>query len=505
MIKFEEISPSDFFYRNKEIAGFENPAKACYTIVREFVENSLDSCELGGFLPNIELILECENQEERILKLRISDNGMGIPPDKIPFSFGKVLYSSKYVLRQHRGIFGLGGKMAILYSQITTNSPVRVISATPNSKYVFLFDLKVDIMNNEPNILKRAKFENKEDWHGLILECKFVGDYPLARKKIFEYLFQTSIAVPYAEIVYKDYEKNFIVFKRKTDKMPPVPEETFFHPKGVDLELLTRMIKMSPKLTLRSFLTSKFQRIGPKTASEIARIAGIDENKLVSELTEEEIVNIYKVFRSYPFKRPHASSLSYLGENLVIGVKETFKPDFISYDRREPSSYEGHPFIVETVIAYGGEIKPPDPNDINLFRFANKIPLIYDSYNDVSMKVIKEINWNIYKVNIYQEPIAFFVHVCSTKIPYKTLGKEYIANQPEIYKEIELSLRKNARTLSAYINKKKEIEYQKARHKFLKEYIERIIRFASILADEKIHDMTPYLKELIREDGISYQ
>jgi DNA topoisomerase-6 subunit B len=484
MIKFEEISPSDFFYRNKEIAGFENPAKACYTIVREFLENSLDACELGGFLPEIEIYMKSVNEEEKRLRIKVIDNGIGVPHDKIPLAFGKILYSSKYVLRQHRGIFGLGGKMAVLYSQITTNNPFRVISATPNNGYISFYELKIDILRNEPIILKRSKIINQNGWHGLILECEFIGDYLLSKKKIFEYLFQTSIAVPYARIYYQDYEGNALLFERKTDKIPPIPEETLLHPKGVDLEMLKRLIKINPNLPLNRFLAKNFQRIGQKAAEEILKLANIEFEKPVSKLTEEEIVRLYNVMKSYPFKRPSANSLSPLGESFAIGIKETFNPEFLSYDMREPSSFEGHPFIVETAIAYGGDIPIPEQNEINLFRFANKIPLIYDSYNDVSMKVIKNINWSIYKLNIYQEPIAFFVHICSTKIPYKTLGKEYIANQPEIYKEIELSLRKNARLLSAYINKKRIIEYQKIRYKYLKEYIEKIANFACILANE---------------------
>lgn len=503
MTKFEEISPSDFFYRNKEIAGFENPAKACYTIVREFLENSLDACELGGFLPNIEMHMEAENIEEKRLKFKIIDNGIGIPPDKIPFAFGKVLYGSKFVLRQHRGIFGLGGKMAILYCQITTNSPVKVASATPGSPFIYIYELKIDIMKNMPNVIRKIKIENKEDWHGLILECKFLGDYAMAKKKIIEYLFQTSIAVPYAKICYFDYEGDSLIFDRKTDKLPPIPEETRMHPKGVDLEMLKRIARANSRLTAFKFLTKCFQRIGPKSAIELLEIAKIDQNKQLIKFSEDDFVRLYQAMKNYPFKRPESKSLSPLGENFVIGIKEAFSPEFIAYDAREPSSFEGHPFVVETAIAYGGKIKPPEPNEINLYRFANKIPLIYDSYHDVSMKVIKDINWNLYKINIYQEPIAFFIHVCSTKIPYKTLGKEYIANQPEIYKQLELSLRKNARILSSYLNKKRFIEYQKIRYRYLKEYIERIARFAGELAEESIDSISMQLKKLVEQDGIS--
>jgi len=503
MIRFEEISPSDFFYRNREITGFENPAKACYTIVREFLENSLDSCELGGFLPDVEILLKCENLEEKRLRIKVSDNGIGIPHDKIPYAFGKILYSSKYVLRQHRGIFGLGGKMAVLYCQITTNKPVKIISAIPNSDFISYFELKIDIMKNEPIIIKRSKILNENGWHGLILESEFIGDYYLSKKKILEYLFQTSIAVPYARIYYEDFEGNKLLFERKTDKLPPIPEETLLHPKSVDMEMLKRMIKMSPGMPLNKFLIKRFQRIGYKTAEEISKLANIEEEKIVSKLSEEEISRLLQIMKTYPFKKPDASSLSPLGESLAIGIKETFKPEFLSYDMRDPSSYEGHPFIVETAIAYGGQIPIPEQNEINLYRFANKIPLLYDSYNDVSMKVIKDINWNIYKINIYQEPIAFFVHICSTKVPYKTLGKEYIANIPEVYREIELSLRKNARLVSAYLNKKRIMEYQKIRYKYLKEYLEKIANFACVLAGEDISHIKKNLVKLVEINGIN--
>jgi len=199
MLKFEEISPSEFFYRNKEIAGFENPTKACYTIVRELVENSLDACEICGILPDIKVVINETGEGDginKIIKIKVKDNGIGIPKENVPYAFGKVLYGSKFTLRQHRGIFGLGGKMAILYGQITTNNPVKIITSTIGSKLLHFFVMQIDILKNEPNILRYEEFENKEGWHGLIIEFTFLGNYYNSRKKILEYLFQTSILLP---------------------------------------------------------------------------------------------------------------------------------------------------------------------------------------------------------------------------------------------------------------------------------------------------------------------
>ena len=117
---FSGISPSEFFYRNRDLAGFSNPAKALYTATRELVENSLDACESSQILPNIyvrmtPIVEHLHESEPRTYLLKVSDNGPGIDPSQTPKALGRVLYGSKYKLRQARGMFGMGVTMAVLY------------------------------------------------------------------------------------------------------------------------------------------------------------------------------------------------------------------------------------------------------------------------------------------------------------------------------------------------------------------------------------------------------
>ena len=51
-------SPAEFFQDNKGIAGFENAGKSLYTTLREFIENSLDSAEGIGVLPDVDIAVE---------------------------------------------------------------------------------------------------------------------------------------------------------------------------------------------------------------------------------------------------------------------------------------------------------------------------------------------------------------------------------------------------------------------------------------------------------------
>ena len=51
--KQRDISVSEFFAKNRHLLGFDNPAKALLTTVKEGVDNALDACEEGGVLPDI--------------------------------------------------------------------------------------------------------------------------------------------------------------------------------------------------------------------------------------------------------------------------------------------------------------------------------------------------------------------------------------------------------------------------------------------------------------------
>ena len=79
---FQEISAADFFYRNRDIAGFTNPTRAIYSTIRELVENSLDACETRQFPPDIYLRISHESgptDGPGVYRIHIEDNGIGIP------------------------------------------------------------------------------------------------------------------------------------------------------------------------------------------------------------------------------------------------------------------------------------------------------------------------------------------------------------------------------------------------------------------------------------------
>jgi DNA topoisomerase-6 subunit B len=52
-LRQREISISEFFTKNRHLLGFDSPAKALLTAIKEAVDNSLDACEEAGILPDV--------------------------------------------------------------------------------------------------------------------------------------------------------------------------------------------------------------------------------------------------------------------------------------------------------------------------------------------------------------------------------------------------------------------------------------------------------------------
>ncbi|MCX8203475.1 MAG: DNA topoisomerase VI subunit B [Nitrososphaeria archaeon] len=495
-VRFEEISPADFFYRNRDLAGFTNPARSLYMCVRELVENSLDATEIIKVPPNVWVQLEpVDDQNERVLRLTVKDNGIGVEGDKIPKAFGTVLYGSKYGFKQSRGTFGVGGTMALLYGQITTNQAFTVTSST-GGKEIHEYRMMIDIVENKPRVLEHNVLPNQRKWRGTIVRVTLEGDYAGSRSKILEYFTMTAVVNAHANIVFVDPKYRTYVFRRVIEDVPEPPKEGKPHPLGVDVETVNRLLANTRSRDIRSFLTSEFQRIGPKTAEEVLRLAGIDLGKKVKEITHDEVTRLVEAFRNYgKFRAPETSTISPVGVKFIeAGLRAIYKPEFLHVVQRPPSSYSGIPFVVEAAIAYGGAIEPSE--EIHLLRFANKIPLLYDEKADVSWKVISErIDWSAYKVQRGM-PVLVLTSICSPKVPYKTVGKEAISDRPEIERELTIAIRECARELRLHLSRLEKREAAKKRLSVYARYLPMIAKNSAYVAETDPPDVMPLLKSI---------
>ncbi|MCC6021235.1 MAG: DNA topoisomerase VI subunit B [Thermoproteaceae archaeon] len=495
MYHYEALPAAEWFRRNRELAGFHNPARALYQTVRELVENALDATETYGILPTVYVRIGVVDEQRGWVSVYAEDNGIGIPGGEIPNVLGRVFYSSKYRVRQHRGIFGLGLKMIVLYAQSTTNRPVYVRSATLKSDKIYEYAIMIDTNSNSPAVLHRQEYPNKYKWHGTAIKVCIEGNWHAAKRRIEEYLRRTAIVAPYAEIIFRGPDVS-LRLGRRTTKMPPPPEEGLPHPKTVDADMLKQMVRENGSATLLELLAGNFDGVGRETARAFAAWAGLAPDARVSELSQDDLVRLAERMRQYEgWRRPRAVSLSPAGAELLeLGARAILGAEAVFAVTRKPESYGGHPFIVEAAVAWGGQI-PPAERPL-LLRYANKIPLLYDEGVDVARKVADEFSWQNYRVR-FPAPLAVIVHVCSTKIPYVSAGKEAIADIPEIEREIRLALRDAAKKLRAYLARREREAELVEKYVSLAKYVDEIAHSLAVVTGASRARLAESLHRLI--------
>jgi DNA topoisomerase-6 subunit B len=489
---FSSISPSEFFYRNRQMAGFPNPTQAVYSTVRELVENSLDACENAQRLPSV--LVEITRESSEVLSITVADNGTGIPYEQVPLAFGKVLYGSKYDLRQERGTFGLGVTMAVLYGQITTNTPA-VIHTQMDNTIGRVYRILIDIQNNSPKIL--SEIPKKRDQSGTTVTIRLKGNFARAQDRVLEYLKLTTISTPQATIFFQINHESREKIGGWSEIIPESPMVSKPHPHTADLEFLGRLVKKNHQNQLKQFLIDTFQQVGTRTASRFLKFISMNPRQPVGSLNSDELSLLSHSLVNYAgFKSPDGSCLNPIGKTAFLqSVRSMFKTTDLGYSYRGPCEWEGNPFIIEGVITLQEETHLSEPI---LYRFANRVPLLYDANEDVLTKVMKGIDWSRYGL-VGNNSSLLFIHICSTKIPYKAAGKQSIDSIPEIENEALALFRALGRKFSKFAKQRTQTLRDIRRMRQFSKNFRLIAKYGSTLADAESVPSTKHMIDTLFE------
>jgi DNA topoisomerase VI subunit B len=331
-------------------------------------------------------------------------------------------------------------------------------------------------------------------------------------------------------------------FPRATTELPKEAAEIKPHPHGVELGALMLMARESKSRDVRGFMQTAFSRVSAQSANDIlakvpwgkrvVRPRVLGENRAMAD-------ELHKAIAATKLMSPPTNCLSPIGDELMKkglvsflnviesegesgdeneqldldagGKRPTKKagkgkaaraapdpegapavPDgppeegverikghnyFIATVTRPPKVYRGNPFQVEVGLAYGGSW-PPDKT-IELFRFANRVPLLFQRGACGVTEAIVRTDWRNYllsqpKGSLPVGPMALLVHIASVWVPFTSESKEAVAHYPEIIKEIQLAAQECGRKLATFIRKRKAADYQAQRRSIFELYIEEV-------------------------------
>jgi len=318
-----------------------------------------------------------------------------------------------------------------------------------------------------------------------------------------EYLRRSAIANPHAQITFVSPKGEKTIFKRTVSYIPKKPKPMKPHPNGITVDEIVTMGRTTAGRKVSSFLKTDFERVGDTSMAKLQKEVKFDLNKDPKQLTWGESEQIVKGFKNIDFISPSTDGLRPIGEaRIKKSLESIVEPEYVYTLTRPPKVYAGgFPFQVEIGIAYGGNAgKGGNGNDneekgkeaeeanatrkimegendakLEIMRFANRAPLLFDAGNCAITKAVHSIEWKRYGVkNLENVPLTVFVNLISVHIPYTGAGKQAITDENDVVEELRLALMQCARRTSQYINaKRRELENKMRRDMFYK-YIPEI-------------------------------
>ena len=524
----------------------------------EFLPDEKDKASAPAALPS-----KKKERGTSYYRVTCEDNGCGMAHDRIPDMLGRVLSSSKYGVRQTRGKFGLGSKMALIWSKKSTGLPIEVRSAhsTEASRapsYVSRCILDIDIYRNEPAVKLHEKVANLQQWRGTRIDVVVEGNWSTYKTHIMTYFQQLAIITPYAQMDFtfralSNAAREVVTqYARRSEQMPPPAQEVKHHPSSVNHLIIQQLLKRTKAKSLIAFLSAELACVTRPLAARIVKELGngFTEDMHPDKVDANKTIRLTSMLKSVSiFKPPDGSCLSPAGEyNLRLGIMKELHPDvskggregdggrgvrilslrrprihslttalfssltsllpslqrkqYVATVSEQAAAFEGHPFIVEAGVSLGGQAVK---DGINVYRFANRIPLLFEvrislspytrdasfffltlsiayasrlylSYtkilrlthppspppfpppspqagNDVVTQVAnRRIHWQSYKIDPKRDRVGVFVSIVSTKIPFKGTGKEYIGDDTEeIRKCVKNALQRCCKQLKQHL------------------------------------------------------
>ena len=218
--------------------------------------------------------------------------------------------------------------------------------------------------------------------------------------------------------------------------------------------------------------------------------------------------NLVTAMQLTDVRAPPTNCLSPIGiDNIESGMRKEVDAEFFSSNSREAIAYGGDPIVIEAGLAYGGSLEKE--SSIELVRFANRVPLVYQQGGCAITEVVRNIDWRNYGLDqskgkgMPRGPMSLVVHIASTNVPFTSESKDAIARIPVMEVEIEKAIRDVSRKLKKYLQKRDAFQKQKLKQDALSQLLPKIAERVAKITEREMPPVDLVLAKIIGNVTIS--
>jgi DNA topoisomerase-6 subunit B len=187
----------------------------------------------------------------------------------------------------------------------------------------------------------------------------------------------------------------------------------------VSLDSLSELLSESDARSVRQFLLTTFDGIGPSGAEKILTEADLGSRQSISKLGKEDIAKLHAAMK-----------------NVNLSEGQTMQ----------------------------------------VLRYANRVPLQFQPAACAITQSVISNNWRSYGLTqsrgqLPTGPVTVMIHMASVWVPFTSESKEAIAGYPEIQKELRLALQTVGRKLAVYLNRQNRVKQEGERREVFLRYL----------------------------------
>ncbi|GAB6187718.1 hypothetical protein JCM17478_32200 [Thermopirellula anaerolimosa] len=197
----------------------------------------------------------------------------------------------------------------------------------------------------------------------------------------------------------------------------------------VSRELLEELLAETDARTLRQFLTTTFDGVGPDGADKLLREARLRARMSPGRLKTREREQLFEALRRV---------------NLSEG------------------------------------------QTMNVLRYANRVPLLFQAGACAITQTVMSTNWRAYGLTqsrnaLPSGPVTLMVHIASVWVPFTSESKEAVAGYPEIQKELRLAFQAVGRRLGMYLRRRDRVKTQGERRNIFLRYLREVADAVAVI------------------------
>lgn len=214
---------------------------------------------------------------------------------------------------------------------------------------------------------------------------------------------------------------------------------------------------------------------------------------ITQKLTREELVELIQQSDARTLRKFLIDTFAGIGSDSAEKIiEETKLPTRCSPQKLKKEQ-------IDTLHSVLREINISEGQSMQIYRFANRVPLQYQQGACAITQAVMGTNWRSYglsqsKNSLPSGPITLIVHVASVWVPFTSESKEAIANAPEIEKELRLGIQAIGRSLASFLRKRQAIAAQGNRRNVFLRYLREV---AGAVATIQKSDATPIYEDLL--------